>query len=317
MSAPLIDPVVLNALLDARDPVRVSAIEVARLITAGCELIESRKHQFILNRTSLSVWSDYLAWRCPLESHQRIIEVYRKTSSTQDVIRRLIEAHGGDADGALAITNEQTAGRGRLGRTWHAPAGWSVLVSRAVVRKSEKESSRSSDHFALVAAVAVARALQSLIAPSSILRIKWPNDILIDGRKVAGILVEAMPSARASIIGIGINILHDPALIPQEVRHRMGSLDMHGYTGDRLRVLSDVVRELDQCLASGADIASMLRTWRAMNLFSSDEVITFEQDGKRIRGTVLDLDAREGLIVRTQDGQIIHLPAATTSVIIE
>ena len=322
MTQPLIHLPTLNDLLHAHQPLPVAATEIERLRAADCEIIESSPGCFTLIRTSLNVWSDFLASLNSACFPQRIVEIYKQTSSTQNVIRRLIEAQGTAADGAIAATDEQTAGRGRLGRKWHAPPGWSVLFSRAFIARHGE--SLTPDRLAMSAAVAVANGLKRVLAGSDASRasqarlgIKWPNDILIEGRKVAGILVETLPQSRAAIIGIGINVTHDPALIPQEVRHRFGSLDMLGCRRDRLFVLAKVIEQLDRWLAPDADHEHALQAWRSMNIHGPDQVVTFQQNGQYIRGNILDLDSHAGLIVRTLEGTIVHLPAATTSVVVE
>ncbi len=313
-------PQTLRTLLHASAPVQVASAQVEALRTAGCEIRETSPGFFSLIRTSLSVWSDYLASLNSPRFPKRIVEIYNRTGSTQNVIRRLIEAHGPAAAGAVAATDEQTAGRGRLGRKWHAPPGWSALLSMAWI--AQENIASVSEWLAMSAAVAVAQGLKQVLATGDIdqssavkVGIKWPNDVLIDGRKVAGILVETLPQHRAAIIGVGINVTHDASLIPEEVRHRFGSLDMFGCRRDRLLVLAKVIHELDQTLATETTHERTLKTWRDMNTYGPDQIVTFEQNGQVIRGCILDLDAKEGLIVRTADGTIVHLPAATTSVV--
>lgn len=322
MTPPSIDPQTLHALLHANSPVPIAPAHVESLRAAGCELRETSPGNYELLRTSLSVWSDHLSQLNLLRFPRRMVEIYKQTSSTQNVIRRLIDAHGLAASGAVAATDEQTAGRGRLGRRWHAPPGWSVLFSLAWM--AEAGSSPGPEWLAMSAAVAVARGIKQVLASSgseqassASIGIKWPNDVLIEGRKVAGILVETLPQHRAAIVGIGINVMHDPALVPREIQHRFGSLDMFGCHRDRLLVLESVLGELDRTLAPDADHQRTLDTWRAMNIHGPDQLVTFQQNGQIIRGNIIDLDAREGLMVRTVEGTIVHLPAATTSVVVQ
>ena len=322
MNFPTIPPRPLFDLLHARRPISVAAEEIARLRAAGCEIIESPPGRFRLVQASLNVWSDHLAELTIHRFPQRLVEIYKQTSSTQNVIRRLIEAKGAAADGAIAATDEQTAGRGRLGRKWHALPGWSVLFSRAYIAKPG--TSPTPEWLAMAAAVAVANGIKGVLAQNDVdqraaarVGIKWPNDILINEKKVAGILVESLPQSRAAIIGIGINVSHDASLIPEQVRHRFGSLDMFGCRCDRLLVLSNVVGALDIWLAPDVNRQDALEAWRDMNIYGPDEVVTFQQNGQIVRGNILDLDASAGLVVRTEEGAIVHLPAATTSVVIE
>ncbi len=128
-------------------------------------------------------------------------------------------------EGALAATDEQTAGRGRLGRDWVAPPGSSVLASIALHPPVPTE--RLAE-LSLVAGRAVAQALADVaeVVPE----VKWPNDVLIDGRKVAGILAEAREGR--VVLGFGINVLQTEDGLPQRAQHPATSLLLE--TGRRI-----------------------------------------------------------------------------------
>jgi BirA family biotin operon repressor/biotin-[acetyl-CoA-carboxylase] ligase len=132
----------------------------------------------------------------------------RRTESTNTFARGL--AAGGAPHGTLVTAGEQSAGRGRQGRGWSAPPGSSLLCSW-VIREPAKLLS-------LAAGVAVAEVCGERAL------LKWPNDVLIDWRKVAGILVEGRPQERWAVLGIGINVALDPELLPEELRERAGTL---------------------------------------------------------------------------------------------
>jgi BirA family biotin operon repressor/biotin-[acetyl-CoA-carboxylase] ligase len=109
-------------------------------------------------------------------------------------------------EGALAVADVQTAGRGRLGRTWEAPPGTAVLCS--ILLKPPRD--RKLPQLALVAGVAIAEAIEDLTRLAA--RIKWPNDVMLRGRKVAGILAEAREGA--VVLGIGVNVNQTDAALP-------------------------------------------------------------------------------------------------------
>jgi BirA family biotin operon repressor/biotin-[acetyl-CoA-carboxylase] ligase len=132
----------------------------------------------------------------------------RQTASTNTLARLL--AAGGAPHGTLVTAGEQSGGRGRQGRVWSAPPGASLLCSW-VIREPAKLLS-------LAAGVAVAEECGEHA------RLKWPNDVLIEGRKVAGILVEGRPQERWAVLGIGINVALDPERLPVQLRHRAGTL---------------------------------------------------------------------------------------------
>ena len=130
----------------------------------------------------------------------RVISLER-TTSTNDVAWQ--ETLSGAPDGTVIIADEQTAGRGRLGRTWHSHPRTGLLMS-VVVRPNLEP--RQSHLMTVMSAVAVAEALRSYLHCQA--RIRWPNDITIKGRKVAGLLVEArtLEGGVAFVLGIGINV---------------------------------------------------------------------------------------------------------------
>lgn len=325
---PVIDADLLALLLNAAGPTSIEAIalqrgitraavqaELQRLRDAGCTFNEHPQHGIELVRTGLGVWSDYLEH---LTSPSRIIEVYRSTASTQDICRRIVETHGHASAAALAVAEQQTAGRGRLGRQWFAPAGTAITFSRVKLLPAEQQDS-VVDRLTLATSVAVAEAVQALLGEQHTVTLKWPNDVYIAGKKIAGILVESFRSAtgvRAAIVGVGVNVSLLPEHLPEdqpELRARITSLAMLGCKLDLLPVLGDVVLRMDKAL-DHANIDTLLQEWRRRSLMLH-QPIKVRSNGQLIAGQVIDLDASEGLIVRTDAGQIVHLPAATTTVV--
>lgn len=138
-----------------------------------------------------------------------------RASSSNDLLR--VRAEQGWPGGAVAVVEEQTAGRGRLGRHWQSRRGDSVTFS--VLLRPGLEPARIG-LFALAAAVGVAESLRAQLDLGSRVAIKWPNDVLVDGKKVCGILAEAsidMDAVHWVIVGIGVNVNGAPSrLIPQE-----------------------------------------------------------------------------------------------------
>ena len=134
----------------------------------------------------------------------------RETGSVLDRARRA--AGAGAPHGTLVTAGLQTAGRGRQGRAWAAPAGRALLLALIV---------REPDPLLSLRAGLAAADLAGADA-----RVKWPNDVLLDGRKVAGILVEGRPQERWAVVGVGINAAVDPADLPLDVRDRAGTLGL-------------------------------------------------------------------------------------------
>jgi BirA family biotin operon repressor/biotin-[acetyl-CoA-carboxylase] ligase len=135
---------------------------------------------------------------------------FRRTDSTNERAREL--ASRGAVHGTLVTASEQTAGRGRQGRTWSAPPGSAILCS-LVIREPPRL-------LPLAAGVAVAE----LIGPQA--GVKWPNDVLVEQRKLAGILVEGRPQERWAVLGIGLNVAVPEDEFPPELQGRAGTMGL-------------------------------------------------------------------------------------------
>ena len=137
-------------------------------------------------------------------------------------------------EGAVAVAEEQTAGRGRLGRSWHAPPRTSVLVS---INLRPQIDSRRLPELSLVAGAAEAVAAETGLDPE----VRFPNDVLIDGRKVAGILAEARDGR--VVLGIGINANIPPDDLPEPAATSL--LAESGAPVDRARLLAELLARLE------------------------------------------------------------------------
>jgi BirA family transcriptional regulator, biotin operon repressor / biotin---[acetyl-CoA-carboxylase] ligase len=143
-------------------------------------------------------------------------------------------------EGAVAVTDEQTEGRGRLGRRWLSPPGTSVLCS--IVLRPPIASQRLPE-LSLVAGEACAEAIAAVTGLEP--RLKFPNDVLIGGRKVAGILAEAIEGR--VVLGIGINVNVPEAELPKEVQHPATSLLVEtGAPVDRRELLATLLEQLER-----------------------------------------------------------------------
>jgi BirA family biotin operon repressor/biotin-[acetyl-CoA-carboxylase] ligase len=154
-----------------------------------------------------------------------------------ETTQRMLDAS--QPEGAVAVCEEQTGGRGRLGRTWHAPAGTSILMS--VLLRPPPE--RRAAELALVAGVAGAVVVERATGLAA--QIKWPNDVMLDRRKVAGVLAELKDGA--VVLGIGINVNQRREELPAETKAPAGSLrTVTGRAHDRAPLLADLLLELEQ-----------------------------------------------------------------------
>jgi BirA family biotin operon repressor/biotin-[acetyl-CoA-carboxylase] ligase len=167
----------------------------------------------------------------------RFGHVYRYAESTDSTQRMLAED---ESEGAIAVAEVQTEGRGRLGRAWEAPAGTSVLVS--VLLLPAVEASRLPE-LSLVAGGAVAQAIAEVtgLEPA----IKFPNDILVRSRKVAGILAES--SEGRVVLGIGVNVNQTLEQLPTGVKTEPTSLRLElGGPVSRARLLAAILLQLER-----------------------------------------------------------------------
>jgi BirA family biotin operon repressor/biotin-[acetyl-CoA-carboxylase] ligase len=166
----------------------------------------------------------------------RFGSVYRYSETTPSTQRML---GPGDLEGTVAVANEQTEGRGRLGRSWHAPAGTALLFSTLLI--PAVEPSRLPE-LSLVAGDAVAEAIADTTGLDP--KIKFPNDILIEGRKVAGILAES--SEGRVVLGIGVNANQEEAELPAEAQTEPTSLRLElGRRVDRAELLAAILARLE------------------------------------------------------------------------
>jgi BirA family biotin operon repressor/biotin-[acetyl-CoA-carboxylase] ligase len=167
----------------------------------------------------------------------RFGRVYRYAEVAPSTQRMLADDEG---EGAIAVAEEQTEGRGRLGRSWEAPAGTSVLVS--VLLLPAVEAARLPE-LSLVAGGAVAEAILEVtgIEPA----IKFPNDVLVGGRKVAGILAES--SEGRVVLGIGVNVNQTRGQLPADAQTEPTSLRLElGEPVNRVQLLAAVLLQLER-----------------------------------------------------------------------
>ncbi|HEV7177759.1 MAG TPA: biotin--[acetyl-CoA-carboxylase] ligase [Solirubrobacteraceae bacterium] len=215
---------------------------------------------------------------------------YSETDSTNERARELAAA--GTPHGTLVTASEQSAGRGRQGRRWTAPRGRALLCS-LVIRDPPRL-------LPLAAGVAVAE----VAGPQA--RVKWPNDVLVDGLKVAGILVEGRPQEGWAVLGIGLNVAVREEDFPPELAGRAGTLGLEPAAVEP--TLDRLLASLDRWLTAAPD--AVLEAVRSRDALLDRPVRWAGGEG---RGAGIDSEGR--LLVATGDGQIaldageVHLGA--------
>ena len=238
----------------------------------------------------------------------RRIAVWSRVSSTNDLAAR---AGGSPAnDGLVVLAEEQTAGRGRRGRSWTAPARSSILMSVVLFPPAElapagPESAVGCAWLTAVGAVATAEVVSAAIGRQA--TIKWPNDVRVDGRKIAGILVERAttagpgPGARPGcgvVIGIGLNVNLDRDAFPAELRRGATSLRIEcgGATLDRSALARELIRRLDSWYETSRTFgwASLNQSWRDRSEHLGRTVQVTTPAGTQT-GRLVDLDVQLGV----------------------
>jgi BirA family biotin operon repressor/biotin-[acetyl-CoA-carboxylase] ligase len=201
----------------------------------------------------------------------------RETGSTNDRARELATA--GAPHGTLVTAGAQTAGRGRQGRAWSAPPGRALLMSLVLREPHEL--------LPLAAAVAVADAVGAGAA------IKWPNDVLLEGRKVAGILAEGRPQEGWAVLGVGVNVAVRVEDLPPELHASAGTLGLQA--ADVEAFLTRLLATLERALS--LPTAELLEAWRARDALRGHS-ITWAGGS----GTAAGIDGEGRLVIELPDG---------------
>jgi BirA family transcriptional regulator, biotin operon repressor / biotin---[acetyl-CoA-carboxylase] ligase len=220
---------------------------------------------------------------------------HRVTDSTSLRARELAVA--GAPHGTLVTAGEQTAGRGRQGRAWVAPPGHALLMS-IVLRDLDERAALVP----LTAAVALCSVLEGLPGVSGSIAIKWPNDVWIDGRKVAGILVEGRPQEGWAVLGIGVNALSATEDFPEELRETATSVAIAGGTAGPEEVLRALLAALSSWLERGGE--DVLAAWR-----ERDGLLGREVGWAGGEGVAAGVDETGALVVELADGGTVSLDA--------
>jgi BirA family biotin operon repressor/biotin-[acetyl-CoA-carboxylase] ligase len=232
----------------------------------------------------------------------RDIHVFEQTTSTNDVIEKL--ARDGVREGVVVFAESQTRGRGRLGRKWVSPARkglWFSILLRPQLRPQE------TTQLTVATATALRRAIHA--ETNLPVEIKWPNDILIGGKKVAGILTEMsaeLDRVRHVIPGIGLDVNQDVDEFPPELRKIATSLKIEkGESFSRAALAAAILHELDEeysriCSGRFAEISS---EWEEHCATIGKEV-TVQIGDRKIRGRAESLDDDGALILRTEHGRL-------------
>ena len=234
------------------------------------------------------------------------IDLYPQVNSTNDLAREA--GRKGAPEGLVILTDEQVRGRGRLGRTWTAPPGSSILCS---VLLRPRFSPQQAFYLTIAAALAILRAIRQtpiVGRPPSAIRagIKWPNDVFLNDRKVSGVLCESDFSGgdwASAIVGFGINVnLHRDDF--GDLRDRATSLSAEfGHEIDRATLLAAVLGELEACYLSmqNGQFNPIYTEW-ASSLETLGKQVSVDYGREQITGQAVRVERDGALIIRTPNG---------------
>ena len=240
------------------------------------------------------------------------MDVRKSVTSTNTLLREL--AANGAPEGYVVAAEEQTAGKGRMGRSFHSPAGHGIYFS-LLLRPGLKSADAAL--ITSAAAVATARAIEDVIGVS--VGIKWVNDLFADGKKVCGILTEATfdmesGSIESAVLGIGVNVTKPDQGYPEEINDIAGALmsNRHRKESGRCRLIATT---LDNFWEFYQELSArrFLDEYKARSILLGRDIHVLSHDGKR-DASALDIDDECRLVVRYANGEISALGSGEVSV---
>ena len=276
---------------------------IEELRSLGYEIEASPHRGYRLIDSPDLIHADDLLSRCQcMQVIGRDIRVFKETTSTNDVIEKF--ARDGAAEGIVVFAEKQTAGRGRLGRNWVSPSGkglWFSILLRPPFPP------QSVTRLTIATATSLARCIRKSTGTNA--QIKWPNDILINGKKVAGILTELraeLDHVKYVILGIGLNVNLGLTDFPGDVAKLATSLRIAASrTIDRPALAADLLSHLDSDYKriKEGHFHAVSEEWEEMSCTLGREV-QIQCGDRLIKGRAESLDPDGALLVRTQHGRL-------------
>lgn len=239
------------------------------------------------------------------------IEYLPEIGSTNTYLLEQAVNQGDWPDFSVVVTDNQTAGRGRLDRIWQAKPGKALAVS--VLIRPESFGIQSFGWLPLAAGLAMRNAVASLIADAEV-SVKWPNDVLVNGEKISGILAEILPSGKAVVIGAGLNLTQTKEELPIPTAT---SLALHGVSGFSLddilvRYLAGLKRIYEEISDQSGDAESSLLKEELVAVSSTigSAVSVQLPDGSSFEGKAIGLDNQGRLLIAMENPTELRAVAA-------
>jgi BirA family biotin operon repressor/biotin-[acetyl-CoA-carboxylase] ligase len=243
------------------------------------------------------------------ETIGKVIHYFDETGSTNTVLSRL--AGQGASEGTAVIADKQTSGKGRLGRKWISPAGMNLYIS-VLFRPSIPAS--ESPLLTFLASIALVETIKKTGIRNT--AIKWPNDVQIDGKKVAGVLTEMEPRGDRVgyiVVGIGVNI----NMTREEIRREMGETAKYatslkeslGHDVDRAKFTGDLLLELESWYQTfnKRGKSSIIKEWTERWGGRDKRVRVVQENGSVTEGTAAGIDGEGHLLLKKEDGSIVKI----------
>ena len=275
--------------------------KIAALRDAGYDISSAPRSGYILRSAPDRLIEPEIVKGLQTKLVGREIICYDAVDSTNIVLKEL--ARQGVENGTVVVADTQGTGRGRMERAFFSPPGKGIWVS---ILLRPDFLPQEAPKCTLMAAVAVAQAMEKFGLRAAI---KWPNDILHDGRKLVGILTEMsaeMDRVNYIVIGIGINVNIAEEDFPEELRPIATSLmQMKGEPLSRVAFLQELLRELDVLYADvqRAGFAPVLAAWKKYAVTLGQQVRVLGPGGETFEGTAADIDTEGALLIDTEEGQ--------------
>lgn len=238
------------------------------------------------------------------------LDIRRSVTSTNTVLKEI--AHNGAKEGYVLISEQQTAGKGRMGRSFYSPNGTGIYMSVLLRPKMTIEDSLL---VTTSTAVAVSRAIENLCEKKA--KIKWVNDIFVDEKKVCGILTESsvdFESGRLeyAVVGIGVNISKPKDGFPDEIENTAGSFLDNTIGNMRCRLIAEILNELAEQMENLSS-KYYLDEYKKRSFLIGRQITVIKSSGNKT-AKAIDIDNKARLVVEYKDKTVEHLSSGEVSV---
>jgi len=291
---------------------------IQELRSSGYEIVSHSRNGYSLRESPDSLLASEISHGLNTELVGRLIKNFQQVDSTNNVAKQMLIKNGPGGwkklDGLVVVAESQTGGRGRLERSFFSPAGTGIWFSLVLCPPFAPQEAPKCT---LLAAVAVTEAMREFgLTPG----IKWPNDIVYEGKKLVGILTEAscdIDRIKHIILGIGINANIKEEDFPEELRGKATSMEiMKGEPVPRVKFLQAVLRSLEKWYKTALEkgFTPVLEAWRKYSVTLGQEVrVIGVHDGDEFTGRAVDIDSYGALLVE-KDGEIRTVMAGDVSI---